>query len=793
MKRHISLLLVIVMLFAILPHTAAADGGSPSVLRVGVSSLQEIFSPFFFQAGYDNDAVALTQVNLLGADRGGAPVTRGIEGEHRSFGGADYVYYGIADCDVTQNSDGTVDYLFRLRDDVLFADGEPLTVKDVLFSIYVLCDPAYDGGTTFYNLPIEGLEEYRQGSADSISGVTRIDDRSFRIHMTEFDLTALYLLCIPVAPMHYYGDASQYNGVDNFGFPKGDLSMIRAKNSEPMGAGPYVFESREDGVLTLSKNERYYRGEPRTDFIQFVEDASSAEKIGDGTVDLTVDSAFSLSTVSYLKYFNGDELSGDVITTVTTDFSGYGYIGINANCVKVGNDPGSDASRALRKAYATVFAAYREETVGSYYGDRAAVIEYPISSSSWAAPRAGDEGYETAFSKDAEGRAIYTEGMDTEARRAAALEAAVGFFRAAGFTWNGTVFTDVPALTASLSGRDHIAYGLFEKASEALATIGVTLDIDDSWFFDFDVPFWASAWMTSVDPDMYQIYHSPNPQDWTAGSSNDFNIADDRLDALITEGRSSFDFAYRKSIYKQCLDIIMDWAVEIPFYQRKGGAALFSTERIRIDTLTPDITAYWRWTNDIEKLTLTSDTSDPDPGPDPIVFKDVPADAYYAAPVAWAVEKGITNGTDPGKFSPEDTCTRGQIVTFLWRAKGCPEPKSASDPFGDVKTDDYYYKAVLWAVENGVTNGTSKTTFGPDEGCTRAQVVTFLWRSEGTPAPSSSKNPFRDVPAGEYYTSAVLWAVEQNITTGTDPGKFSPNDTCTRGQIVTFLYRDLEG
>ena len=131
-------------------------------------------------------------------------------------------------------------------------------------------------------------------------------------------------------------------------------------------------------------------------------------------------------------------------------------------------------------------------------------------------------------------------------------------------------------------------------------------------------------------------------------------------------------------------------------------------------------------------------------------------------------------------------------MTFLWRAAGSPSPSSSTNPFTDVSPSDYYYNAVLWAVGKNITNGTSPTNFGPNDGCTRGQVVTFLHRFENTPAPGSSTNPFVDVSSSEYYYTPVLWAVGKGITNGTDATHFSPNDTCTRGQIVTFLYRDMK-
>ena len=173
-----------------------------------------------------------------------------------------------------------------------------------------------------------------------------------------------------------------------------------------------------------------------------------------------------------------------------------------------------------------------------------------------------------------------------------------------------------------------------------------------------------------------------------------------------------------------------------------------------------------------------------------VSFKDVDEKAYYAAAVEWAVAKNITKGTAADTFAPNDTCTRGQIVTFLWRAAGEPKPSGTKNPFTDVKQSDYWYNAVLWAVEQGITTGTSATTFSPNEGCTRGQVATFLWRYENKPAPAA-KNPFEDVKKGAYYYDAVLWAVEADVTKGTSATTFAPNDTCTRGQIVTFLYRDI--
>ena len=170
------------------------------------------------------------------------------------------------------------------------------------------------------------------------------------------------------------------------------------------------------------------------------------------------------------------------------------------------------------------------------------------------------------------------------------------------------------------------------------------------------------------------------------------------------------------------------------------------------------------------------------------VFVDVATGSYYEDAVDWAVENGITKGTDDTHFSPDGICTRAQAVTFLWRAAGSPEPETRAMPFADVPAGSYYYDAVLWAVENGITKGTSETMFSPNMTCSRAQIVAFLWRSEKSPA-AGTANPFADVKSTVYYADAVLWAVKEDITKGTTNTTFSPDADCTRAQIVTFLWR----
>jgi peptide/nickel transport system substrate-binding protein len=275
----------------------------------------------------------------------------------------------------------------------------------------------------------------------------------------------------------------------------------------------------------------------------------------------------------------------------------------------VGGDIGSDASKALRKAFATVFSRYRDVTVDSYYGETASVINYPISDTSWAAPQKTDADYAIAFSKDVNGNDIYTSDMTDDQKDEAALNAALGFFEAAGYTVQGGKVTAAPEgakldyevwIPADGAG-DHPSFMMLNLASDALKKIGITLNVKDlansadlwTGIESDSVPMWCAAWGATPDPDMYQVYYSGVESGAEPGGSNYmYDIADAELDELIMDARTNMDQSYRKAVYKSCLDIIIDWAVEVPVYQRQN-AIIFSTERVKMDTVTPDITTYY--------------------------------------------------------------------------------------------------------------------------------------------------------------------------------------------------------
>lgn len=464
-------------------------------------------------------------------------------------------------------------------------------------------------------------------TVDKIEGIEKTGNYSLKVTMTEFDATSIYKFALSVSPMHYYGDKAKYDYDKNmFGFTKGDLSSVRAKTTTPMGAGPYKFVSFENGIVLFECNENYYKGIPKIKYIKFQEVTNEADKvagIASGTITIDISNpSVNDEILQSIKDANPNkELTGDVITYNAVDNLGYGYIGINANNVKVGQDPASDASKALRKAFATLFAVYRDTVIASYYGERAQVIQYPISNTSWAAPRPSDSDYAIAYSKDVEGNPIFTDGMTETQKYDAALQAAIGFFKAAGYTWDeaSKKFTAAPAgakLTYELiiPGEgigEHPAYGILTSTKSALETIGITISINDP--SDSNVlwtavesgtcEMWAAAWGATPDPDMYQIYHSSNTVGKGGTDSNLYDITDAELDELIMVARKSSDTSFRKATYKRCLEIIMEWGVEIPTYQRQN-CILFSSARINIDTLTPDITTFWGWAHDLELLEM---------------------------------------------------------------------------------------------------------------------------------------------------------------------------------------------
>lgn len=461
----------------------------------------------------------------------------------------------------------------------------------------------------------------------NISGIRKVDDYTVEITTDGYEAPTIYQLFEGyLAPMHYYGDPEQYDYDNNmFGHPYNDLSIVEAKTNHPMGAGPYKFIRYENKVAYFEASERYFDGEPVTKEVQYRETNTNefVAALSAGTIDVGDMSGSKSNYEEIASYNSNGDINGDVVNTIKVDNLGYGYIGMNADTMNVGGEPGSEASKNLRRGIATVFSVYRDTAYDSYYGEAASVINYPISNTSWAAPQKTDPDYKVAFSVDVDGNDIYTDDMDAEAKYAAALDAAVGFFKAAGYTFDEATgkFTAAPegakmsyeVIIGGDGTGDHPSFAVLTDAQAALAKIGIDIRINDpadgSVMWDaLDAgkqEMWCAAWQSTIDPDMYQVYHSSGIVGRGGSDSNHYHIADPALDEAIVLARQSDDQAYRKQVYKTALDIIVDWAVEIPAYQRQN-ATIYSSQRIVPESMLPDSTTFLMWDEAIDRIEMAT-------------------------------------------------------------------------------------------------------------------------------------------------------------------------------------------
>lgn len=461
----------------------------------------------------------------------------------------------------------------------------------------------------------------------NISGIRKVDDYTVEITTDGYEAPTIYQLFEGyLAPMHYYGDPEQYDYDNNmFGHPYNDLSIVEAKTNHPMGAGPYKFIRYENKVAYFEASEHYFDGEPVTKEVQYRETNTNefVAALSAGTIDVGDMSGSKSNYEEIASYNSNGDINGDVVNTIKVDNLGYGYIGMNADTMNVGGEPGSEASKNLRRGIATVFSVYRDTAYDSYYGEAASVINYPISNTSWAAPQKTDPDYKVAFSVDVDGNDIYTDDMDAEAKYAAALDAAVGFFKAAGYTFDEATgkFTAAPegakmsyeVIIGGDGTGDHPSFAVLTDAQAALAKIGIDIRINDpadgSVMWDaLDAgkqEMWCAAWQSTIDPDMYQVYHSSGIVGRGGSDSNHYHIADPDLDEAIVLARQSDDQAYRKQVYKTALDIIVDWAVEIPAYQRQN-ATIYSSQRIVPESMLPDSTTFLMWDEAIDRIEMAT-------------------------------------------------------------------------------------------------------------------------------------------------------------------------------------------
>lgn len=690
-----------------------------TTLSIGCAAFGGLHSPFFAVSESDRDVVELTQIRLLNTDRSGKVICNGIEGETVLYGNTEYTYTGPADVAVNQQSDGSVEYAFTLREDITFSDGTALTAKDVIFSMYVLCDPTYNGPSTFAELPIQGLREYHQnvvakwqlildatpanaavgspegyytaaeaiefwtlfneagadfateiiedgiargiaenivGVAESlgymgltetstptdlfnmivdscgyalsdtginavavkndfsalltakltdalkkgvvigdsalrISGIRQTGEYTFTVTLTQPDVTALHQFCMPIAPLHYYGNLQLFAPESgSFGFAKGDLSGVRSKTSgKPLGAGPYVYTRYHNGTVTLKANETYYRGVPKTAeiLVKAVGEPKKLAQLSENKVQF-VEVDMTPSIREMLEKTNGGVLSGDAITVDIVDRLGYGFIGMNPDRIRVGGSSDSSASRYLRRALATLFAAYRETSVTEYYGDYGSVV----------AP--------DTFITDADGIPIKLGNVADEDYRARLTEAVLEYFKLAGYTVQDGQIVDAPEggslhFSMAFIGHDEMqnpVLSVLTQAQELLAELGITLTL-----YDYRQEGVLIRDIQSGKAPIWCYFREFVPTENGGEYYGYSDVSDDKLEELLAKFRGETDSKKRSELYKKIQSHLLTKAVEVPLYQKKT-VILINTPAINIDTLTKDITPYYGWEREIETLEL---------------------------------------------------------------------------------------------------------------------------------------------------------------------------------------------
>ena len=631
------------------------EGQADVPLVIGCNKLDGKFNPFIAKSEDDQQASGLTQIYLLENDRNGNVVCNGIDGEIRAYNNRDYTYYGPADVKITYNKkkDETV-YKITLRDDLKFSDGEPVTIDDVLFTIYVLCDKSYKGTYSLGRQDIRGLSEYQKNKkVKSIAGIKRIDNYTMSVTTNGFDISMVQSLRIPICPLHYYGNKQKYHYNRNkFGFKKGDALSVCGNKKPPIGAGAYRFVKYENGIVYYASNELYYKGCPKIAYLQLkeMEDILNAaqEKINkaieeeqaqginynndtqpestvkpssvpegtinhnpealemtEGTVDI-INTELSEENLFWLAYANSNgEISGNKIATSFVPEGVYQYIGINAGNVKAGRNIYSKESRNLRKAFATAFSAFKDELYNSYT-EYARLIQYPL----WLPYTNGKEEEMPFYNKDINGNVIYKEDADDIEKYENVKEAVLSYLEAAGYTINGMSVTEAPdgaekSYTLILDGGSSSPlYQMASKTAALFKDIGMELKITDIQKENpsgkksgnkkrVPADLWSGESRGNAGGSLYNQYIN----------NNRFGLSRSGISKLLKHADSTVREAGRQKRYMNCYKNIWNLAAEVPLNELQS-IDLYSSARIDIDTMPKDVTVYYNWLDEIEDIEM---------------------------------------------------------------------------------------------------------------------------------------------------------------------------------------------
>lgn len=575
----------------------SGEGQSEVPLVVGCGKISNKINPFSNLTVADRQAVSLTQLKLVTYDRNGQVVYHAIDGEVRPYKDTDYTYYGPSDIDVEydRGKNETV-YSVKIREDLKFSNAQGVTIDDVIFTMYVLCDVSYKGAEPLGKSNIKGLKNYIKGKAKNIAGINKTGDYQMTVTTMGYDKDFIYSLQFPICPLSYYGDAKKYDYVNNkFGYERGDISSVIKDKTSLIGGGAYRFVKFEKGIAYFTSNEMYYRGCPKVAYLQMKEMDKilaaddellppEAIEVYEGTVDIIEFMANAEDFKQISSYDYDGKKSEDVFLRhlITTDK--FYTIGINAKHVRVGTKSTGKKSRRLRNMFQEAFKD-SEELLDGIYGDALKTIEYPYAPDSWLYPVDGNDGEE---SDRAEKKALFEHLKEAgykiksekaiKAPKGAKMEYSIGI----------------------IGGHTNPVYPVVNKAAESLKDAGIVLkivpvksnEILNKKLMNGSLQLWVEESGAESMHNLYEYY---------IGQNSRFGIESAKLKLLLAKSEKMMSDDERKECFLRCFEGVEKLYVNIPLFQQ-SKTILMGKTRLKHDTITTDMTPYYSWIDEIHLI-----------------------------------------------------------------------------------------------------------------------------------------------------------------------------------------------
>ena len=467
-------------------------------------------------------------------------------------------------------------------------------------------------------LLFQKISEAASEPVDYISGIIRLGDNVLKLKVHGYDENAVYdLLDIDVLPLHYYGDLSLYDyNAHRFGFIPGEFSIPEEKLSHPLGAGPYVYDSGSFDSVTFVRNELFYQGEPGAEFVNLrCVYGEGLGYVSEGVVDIAAVAGNKSNYETICSQNKNKELIGDALVAHDVNVLGYAYIGINAENVNVGGEPGSEASKNLRKGLATALAAFRSDAYSEYFGNSISLIEYPVSEFYGIAPEKNNPTFEAAYNRDPDGNPIYSADSSTLDRYNAVIDVVRKYFMLAGYKFDSDgKLQEAPKNAPVLFGisicSDEDSFSIFPSfevltyAKSVLHEIGLSLDIryvpDEEnmlvSLYTGTCDLWFASWFTGADPDFAEHYQGKGRS--VGMIPNIYAIEDDELDKCLADLRKTADPEEKLKLSTNIMRIVKDWAVEVPCYQLYNYY-VYNAKTLKVESIPRELTAYHSWLDEI--------------------------------------------------------------------------------------------------------------------------------------------------------------------------------------------------